>query len=242
MEIFVYSDESGVFDKKKNKPENNFFIFSGIIFLSRSDRDNFNREFLKAEKKIREKINIDNNIDNKEELKACTLSNKHKLSLFKLTNKCYRFSAIIDKSKVMNSIYESKKTRQRFLDYAYKISLKRAFEKLISKGIINPSEVKKLYVTVDEHTTATDGRYELREGLEQEFKIGTFNSDYNIFFPPIFRNIEVVNLNFANSSKRPLIRACDIIANRIFYLARNNESMVKKDNLFITYLPLELRK
>jgi hypothetical protein len=30
---------------------------------------------------------------------------------------------------------------------------------------------------MDEHTTATDGRYELREALEMELKIGPYNYD-----------------------------------------------------------------
>lgn len=233
MNIFVFSDESGVFDKKKNIFENNFFVFSGIIFLSKSDKDNFSRQFLSAERKLRTELNKDKSI----ELKANILRNKHKLSLFRLTNKCYRFSAIINKSKVLPSIFENKKTRQRFLDYAFKISLKRSFEKLISKGIINPLEVENIYITVDEHTTATDGRYELREGLEAEFKIGTYNLSYNVFYPPIFPNMKVITLEFANSDKVSLIRAADIIANRIFYLVRNDKTLPSKDNLFITHLP-----
>lgn len=36
----------------------------------------------------------------------------------------------------------------------------------------------------------TDGRYELRENLLNEFKIGTFNSNYKSFFPPIFPNLK----------------------------------------------------
>lgn len=233
MNIFVFSDESGVFDKKNNTFDNSFFVFSGLIFLSKSDKDNFSRQFLSAERKLRKELEQDKHV----ELKANILSNKHKLSLFKLTNKCYRFSAIIDKSKVLPSIFENKKTRQRFLDYAFKISLKRALEELISKNIINPNDVKNMHVTVDEHTTATDGRYELREALEAEFKNGTHNFSYNKYYPPIFPNMDIVTLDFANSDKVTLIRSADIIANRIFYLVRNNKPLPLKDNLFITHLP-----
>ena len=62
-----------------------------------------------------------------------------------------------------------------FKYWRIKIAAKRAFEKLIQDEIINPDEVEGLYFYVDEHTTATNGRYELQEALEQEFKLGTFN-------------------------------------------------------------------
>ena len=68
------------------------------------------------------------------------------------------------------------------MDYAYKIGLKRCFEKLIADGSINVHEVENIYIYADEHTTATNGRYELKEGLEQEFKNGTYNYGYDKFF------------------------------------------------------------
>ena len=44
MNIFIYSDESGVFDKVHNK----YFVFGGIMFLSKDERDNFNRKYINA--------------------------------------------------------------------------------------------------------------------------------------------------------------------------------------------------
>ena len=110
------------------------------------------------------------------------------------------------------------------------------FENLICEGIISADEIENIYIYVDEHTTATDGRYELKEGLEQEFKLGTFNYAYNKFYPPIFKNIKSVNVNYCNSNSVTLIRAADIIANSIYYKTiRSIENT--SNNLYLTTLP-----
>ena len=73
MDIYVYSDESGVFDVTHNK----FYIFGGILFLSKTEKDNQIRKYLAAECNIRksEKVNI------YQELKASFVSNKSKSKL-----------------------------------------------------------------------------------------------------------------------------------------------------------------
>ena len=110
---------------------------------------------------------------------------------------------------------------------------------MIRRGIINPDDVERLYFYVDEHTTSTDGCYELREGLEEEFKNGTYNFSYDIFFPPIFKQMKDVRLEYCNSQKKLLVRAADIIANRIFFLARSgkNDELNNIPNMHIVYLP-----
>ena len=64
--------------------------------------------------------------------------------------------------------------------------LKNCFLQLIKAKIINPQEVKNLHVFADEHSTATNGRYELEESLEQEFKISIFNQQWNKYHESIF--------------------------------------------------------
>lgn len=106
--------------------------------------------------------------------------------------------------------------------YVYKISVKRAFEQLILNKQIIPNEIENIYFFVDEHTTATNGRYELREGIEQELKNGTHNFEYNTYYPPIFPNVRSIDMKFCNSESTLLVRAADIVANRVFYLQRND--------------------
>lgn len=231
MNVYVYSDESGVFDKKHN----DIFVFGGIIVLGTSEKDIWTRRYAAAERIIRQSKNVTKDY----ELKATAITNKEKGKLFRSLNKCHKFGVIIREQKVLNRIFESKKDKQRYLDYAYKIAIKRAFQELIKKKILDETKVENLYFFVDEHTTATNGCYELREGLEQEFKNGTYNWKYDTYFPPIFSNLGSVQLDFCNSQKKLLVRSADIIANRIFYYAKqaNFEKLCSIKNLYITYLP-----
>ena len=229
MDFYVYSDESGVFDYVHN----DIFVFGGLIFLSKDDRDSASRLFKNAERSL---YSNGKHTDS-EELKACKITPKEKSKLFRSLNRFIKFGVVIKQKDILKQIYDNKKSKQRYLDYAYKIALKRALESLISDGIINPEEVINVNVFVDEHTTATDGNYELREALTQEFKIGTFNMTYRKFFPPIFPNLKDVKLSFCDSSKKVLIRAADIVANSIYYGARNDDAILKKQNMFVIYLP-----
>lgn len=107
---------------------------------------------------------------------------------------------------------------------------------MIAGGVIEENSVNNVHVFADEHTTATNGRYELREGLEQELKNGTYNMQYDRFFPPVFGNMRSIELSNCDSSKVPLIRAADIVANRIYYMALNR-NIEKLENIYLTTLP-----
>lgn len=227
MNIFVYSDESGVFDKKNNT----YFVYGGVIFLSKEEKDNCSRMFRHAESTIADKY------AKGIELKASAISNKDKGGLFRSLNKFIKFSVVVDQRRTLDRIYSEKKSKQRFLDYAYKRGLKEAFTRLSKEGVLDVNEVENIYIYADEHTTATNGRYELRESLLQEFKYGTFNSEYNKYYEPVFPNLKGIELKFCNSSKVSLIRAADIVANRVYYKASHQESLAGISRMYIKRLP-----
>jgi len=230
MNIFIYSDESGVFDKVHN----DIFVFGGLIILGKESKEEWSHRYSAAEKVIRDR----NNFTKEVELKATVLKNKDKDKLFRSLNGCYKFGGVIDQQKVLDRIFLTKKDKQRFLDYAYKISVKRALQNLISRRLISPNEVERLYFCVDEHTTATNGHYELKECLEQEYKFGTYNLNYSVHYPPIFPDLLEVHLQFCNSSSKLLVRAADIVANKIYYYANQGCCKTNSTNkLFITDLP-----
>lgn len=227
MEIYVYSDESGVFDKAHNE----VFVFGGLIFLKKKDMEVCSRKYLTAESAVRAGKYRDN-----EELKACRISNKEKGKLYRSLNQTIKFGVVVNQNNVLDRIFQSKKDKQRYLDYAYKIGLKRAFESLIREGVVNSDEVKRIHVYNDEHSTATNGRYELEQALEQEFKLGTYNGRYDKFFPPIFSDLGRIDLEFCASDKVTLIRAADIIANRIYYMALNRK-IEQLNGIYLSTLP-----
>lgn len=127
------------------------------------------------------------------------------------------------------------KAHNEILDYAYKIGLKRALQQLITADVIGKN-IDNIFVYNDEHSTATNGRYELREGLEQEFKLGTYNMQYNKFFPPLFESMQGIHLEFCDSKKVTLVRAADIVANRIYYMALNRK-VENLSEIYISTLP-----
>ena len=230
MNIFVYSDESGVFDVAHN----DFYVFGGVLFLSKNEKDNETRKYRAVENNIRysEKIN------KYSEVKATSVKNKSKGKLYRALNNCEKFGVIINQNKLHKNIFESKKHKQRYLDYAYKIAIKRKFEYMIKTGHINPSQVENIYFCVDEHTTATNGLYELRESMLQEFKDGMFTADFVSFKEPIFPNLKNLDVKFCNSSKNTLVRAADIVSNKLYYAAVNaNLEKLNKNKFNIIRLP-----
>ncbi len=226
MNLYIYSDESGVFDNKHE----NFFVFGGLIFLSKDERDNATRKYKAVEKQIRSSLKITG------ELKANGLNNGNRRRLFSSMNTYVKFGIAIDLNLIHEKIFADKKTKQRYLDYAYKIGVKKALLYLSKNGNINLNDVRNINFFCDEHTTATNGRYELKEALEQEFKYGTFNQSYDIHFPPITPSLNSVGLSYCNSDKAILIRAADITANKIYNHARKGKLDTIKD-VFIHRLP-----
>ncbi len=232
MNIYVYSDESGVLDKAHN----DIFTFGGIIFLSKDEKEVAARKYRVAERAIRKSGNYGTT-----EIKAATISAKEKRKLYRSLNAFYKFGVVVEQKKVLDAIMKDKKSKQRYLDYVFKIGVKRLLQELIHQNIIDPLTVKNMYFYADEHSTSTNGLYELKESLEEEFKRGMYSSNFTRFFPPIFPNAQSVSLKFCNSANVTLVRSADIIANRVFHdaTAGNVQNIFdnKTNKLFITKLP-----
>jgi hypothetical protein len=211
VNIFVYADESGVFDKAHNQ----VFVFGGLILLGKDEKDTARRRYISAER-VQRKAGAGSG---HQELKAIYLSNKQKASMFRAMNPYRRFGVIVRQTRVLDEIFDDRKSKQRYLDYVFKRGLKAALIELIDDGCIQKDGVESIYVFMDEHTTATNGRYEMQEGPENEFKRGTFNQQWNTFWPPLFPAMKSVEFCLRDSCQDALIRAADITANRLYYAA-----------------------
>lgn len=177
-------------------------------------------------------------------LKGSVLKNKIKLKLFNKLNECQKFCVIIKQSEVNENVFSEKKNKQRFLDYAYKRAIKNILFDLIKCGKIIEEEIENIHFSIDEHSTATNGKYELSEGIKQELLYGTFNNNWCVYHPPLFEKNKKINIHDAQlceskHEKNRMIRASDIIANRVFYLYshRKIEQLNNIPNLHILYLP-----
>ena len=54
MDLYIYSDESGVFDREHN----DFYVFGGVIFLGKEERDIASRKYIAAENVARAAENL----------------------------------------------------------------------------------------------------------------------------------------------------------------------------------------
>ena len=230
MDLFIYSDESGVFDYAHNK----YFVFAGVICFGIKQRDDITRKYKHFEDVHRQASGCSPD----KELKACKMKNATKGKAYRSLNQAYKFCVVIEEGALLQNVYSHKKHKQRYLDFAYKMVLKRCLSHLINSHAILPEKIHNIYVYCDEHSTATDGRYELEENLRNEFKLGTFNMEYNRYYEPIFPGLANVFVHFCDSKKVILVRAADIIANRCYYLANKGHGRIEpEDNLFLYYLP-----
>ena len=134
MNIFVYSDESGVFDKKHN----DIFVFGGIILLSKESKEEWSRRYIHAENVIRKKEKF----TKEKEIKATAISNSSKGKLYRSLNNIEKFGIIIHQKDLHDELFADKKVKQRYLDWAFKISVKRKFENMINRNLIKKDGTK----------------------------------------------------------------------------------------------------
>ena len=107
MDIFIYSDESGVFDVVHNR----YFVFGGLMFLGREARDICARKYSKAENDVR----AANNLPRSVEVKASNVSNSSKGKLFRSLNNQIRFGVVIDEKKILRQYRTNPDKRQQSL-------------------------------------------------------------------------------------------------------------------------------
>lgn len=228
MNLFIYSDESGIFSKKME-----LFLFAGYIFLNKNEKDKYLNRFKNEEKNLKAKINF---VD--EELKGSMLNVKQKAKLIKKMNGIYKFCSKININDVYLDIFNSKRTKQRYLDFAYKLGIKNVLKHLIEKNLINPNEIESIYIYQDQHTTTSDGFYELKSSLLQEFKEGIIDVKGN-YKKPIFHNLKRVEVKLCDSKKNVLIRASDVLCNLIWnnFKHHNGIKNLLINNLYIIELP-----
>lgn len=217
MKISIYTDDSGTFDCERGR----YFVYGGVLFLSPEMRENFTRKYSAVEKAVRERSEALGD----REAKSSNLLLNERRTLFRVTNHEYRFAIVIDiqRLRIRQRIANSPRDKQRFLDFAFKLGVKRFLQYLIDNGTIIPAEVESLFFYIDQHTTATNGRYELEEGLRREFLNGTINYATDCFFPPLFPQMLNLKVTYCDSEHVTLIRTADVVANRVYQKARHDE-------------------
>ena len=231
--IYVFSDESGVFDQINNDT----FVYAGIIFTDLQEKNLAERRYRSVETRLRKNVKY----KTMPELKASKLDVKDKRNLLSsIKDKGYRFAVVIKQKQLSQKVFATPKTKERYLDWAFKLGLKEAVLRLISIGEIQSDENVMFHIEVDEHSTSTDGKYSLEEGILKEFRDGTQNWQDGKFFPPILPNLKSVKVQYRQSENTTLIRTADIIANRVYSVYRPDTDYTEdlsEDFLSIKILP-----
>ena len=211
MKLYVFADESGVFDRVHA----DLFVYGGVIILGKTNYDAIVNKHRSLEIRLRRE---DPSLKNVPEIKAAYLNLKQRKRLFNLqVPQCVRFGIVIDQQRVYKQIYQTKQDKQRFLDYALKRGIKHAIESANTSGLILKKEINCMSIVVDEHSTATSGKYTFKETVDEEFRRGTYSPNYDKFFPPLFSlDFPCIPVSYCDSKKVVGVRIADITANWIY--------------------------
>jgi hypothetical protein len=220
--LFVFSDESGTFDRL-HMP---YFVYGGIVFSDRVLKKEISTEYLAAEKKVRQKREIPEAV----ELKARELLEQDKKQLCKVLNAegIFKFAVLVENKKIPSALVPTKKSKQRFLSHVYRFAIRDSFQYLLKKRAVAPECVEHIYFYMDEHPMADDAVEEMRSLLEHDLKYGMYDFGCSQYAPPLFPKLKAVHLMFYNSKMIPLIRAADIIANIVLTTAYQGLDVLKQ--------------
>lgn len=205
QEVFIYLDDSGVLHKNSTEK---FFVYAGFIFLSKKEKDRALAIYRSATRKLQK--------GKTEEIKACNIKGSKKRFLLSQLAHFESFSCVVNKGKIYDSIIDNKKSIHRYKDYCIKRAAKVKLANMIDRRLIDPDQPTVLRFFIDNQPTSTDGIYNLRESIREEFQSGIANFDYGIRYPTLFYGDLEVKTEFCDSSSHPLIQASDMLANNIF--------------------------
>lgn len=217
MKLYIYIDESGTFDKNFEP----YFVYGGVIVPGTDTKTLLERQYLSIENNLRM---VKYHPLEDAELKAHVLDFRDRKRLFKAIRNsgCIQFGAICNQTQLHDNVFLTKGKKQRYLDWFLKIALKRALESSFASGALTKSEVTKISIYVDEHTSSTEGKYNLEETIDQEFRTGVYQPEFNRYIPPVFSpDFPEIHVSYLDSRYVTLIRAADITENWIYCAQRD---------------------
>lgn len=244
--IYINMDDSGVL--VKGRPSEPIFVYGGIVFLSKDEKDNFVRQYYSLVNRIKPKYCVDFQIDAsltenfclthlKEnckydcpELKSSVLKPSDKRRFLNLIKKYTCSVAIVDNSKIYDRIICDTASKGRFKDYVTKRLVKEIIKQLISENKINPETPVHLILNLDEQTTKSNGYYSLKSSIIEELQYGITNYNYDTFFTPVLNNVSV-SIRHQNSYNSLCVQAADLIVGEI----RHKRISFLEDRNFILY-------
>jgi hypothetical protein len=193
------------------------------LFPGTSQSAILEREYSAIENDIRRN---ESRFGDDDELKACHLRMKERKRLFTLLQKsqCVQFGVVVDQKRLRDNVFASKGSKQRYMDWALKMGVKKGVLEVINRGIASKRDIDHVFVFVDEHSSTTEGKYNLSQSIDEEFRLGMYDS-YGTFHDPVFSpSFPKIPVHYLDSRSVTLIRAADITANWIYCAERDRLS------------------
>ena len=214
MKLYVYADESGTFDKRHN----DLFVYGGVVVPGIEVKTNVERQYSAVESSIRASTG------KTDELKACYLGLKQRKMLYGVIERspCVQFGVVVNQRNLRDETFTSKGAKQRYLDWALKMGIKKGVLEVIRRGVASKEIIDGIVVFVDEHSSTTEGKYNLSESIDEEFRVGMYNPEYGTYHEPVFSPaFPKIPVRYLDSRNVTLIRAADITANWIYCAERD---------------------
>ena len=228
----MFSDESGVFDCKHHE----WFVYAGIIVVGKHEMDSLARRYIAIEKNLRKNPKY----RNVSEFKGAFLDDISRRKLLAVFSETMKFAVAIRQRKLDYArVFSNTKSKQDYLDFAYRVVLRRAFEDMVARGSLFPEDEFNLFINEDNRLVTSDSLHRKEEMIFKEFREGTYKSRFGMFSPPLFSNIQKVEISLRNSDRSTLIRGADIIANTVYTsIFKGFLDTLQDDSLFhIEFLP-----
>lgn len=157
-------DDSGKLNNKEK-----FLVYGGLYFTNKNELELFKRKY----KNIRNDIWKKDYYKDTLELKGYTLKSKDRLRLLRFINRYDKLALIVDNSQIEKSeILFNKDAKGRYRDYVIKFLIKSLFIKLISENKINSHKKIVLIINMDQETSKSNGKYNLKDGIYEELVKG----------------------------------------------------------------------
>ena len=236
QEIYIYMDDSG-----RMSHADKCCSYGGVYFKNRNDRDNFKRHYIDVINASKCNFcNKDNKICDKDcpEIKSHTTNNKFRrriANLIKNSTHANSYATTIYTRDIPNDVLNVKHSRGRRTDYYQKRIIKEIIKRLIADRVIDPHKKLKLVIRIDESPRSTNGIYDLKESIIEEFVYGITNFNYGCKFSPILFGGLDLDLKYVDSKKEILVQASD------FFVGYVNATLLwktKKEKL--TFVDVQL--
>ena len=212
QKLYFFMDESGLLTV--NDP---YFVYGGIWFTSQTEKNNFKRKYKSIIKDIKCKycsvfIDMGLCLHVCPEIKSISLSNSDRRRILNLIkSNSNTFAVINDNGNTFNELLTNKSSRGRYRDYLIKRIVKRVCEHELRQDTIKANKHTHLVIQLDQHTTISNGYYNLNDSIHEELKIGVINYSYGTKFTPIFSADLTLDITHQDSKNNTCIQAADIL-------------------------------